>query len=245
MVDRRTTPDILAALGALPKEKTEPNLGADLDSSLNQSPNKPVQKSPERLEETFSRAVQSVVSLGRVLGRRKLIHWLDEIRDTIVAQKEEETAGVLSISDVSGWLRKRLGAASTIRHYLATGRIVEHPYKVDIWTRFNGKPTRIDMWIECKDQKSPIKRKDVLALVRKAVDVFYAAHADKKDFWFDRLMLISSAPFDPKAIEAANRYGVTCVIYDGATYRIEAYKDWQRKPRWLDEAEIALDRLQG
>jgi len=101
------------------------------------------------------------------------------------------------------------------------------------------------MWIECKDRKSPVKRKDVLTLVRKAVDVYYSAHADKKDFWFDRLMLVSSAPFDPKAITEANRYGVTCVLYDDAGYQIQACKEWKRKPRWLKEAERALDKLQG
>ena len=245
MVDRRNTPDILATLGALPKEKTEIRQGAKLGFSSEQSQEAVMQESSEHLEEIINRAAQSVVSLGRIMGKRKLVDWLDEIRDTIVIQKDRETAGLLSIPDVAVWLKKSLGAAITTRNYLTTGRVIEHPYKVDIWARIPGKQTQIDMWIECKDRKSPVKRKDVLTLVRKAVDVYYSAHADKKDFWFDRLMLVSSAPFDPKAITEANRYGVTCVLYDDAGYQIQACKEWKRKPRWLKEAERALDKLQG
>ena len=166
MIDRRNTPDILAALGALPKEKTEIRQRANLGLSSEQSQEAVMQDSSEQLEEIINRAAQSVVSLGRVMGKRKLVDWLDEIRDTIVVQKEQETAGLLSTLDVAAWLKKRLGAAITTRDYLITGRVIEHPYKVDVWARIPGKQAQIDMWIECKDRKSPVKRKDVLTLVR-------------------------------------------------------------------------------
>lgn len=245
MVDRRNTPDILASMGALPKERILSSRDRHPDAIIHQSFDQSSHVSTEGVEETLTRATQALTALGGVLGRKKLIRWLDEIRDTILTQKDQGFSSQLSIPDITIWLTKHLKAANTAPYYLITGRIVEHPYKVDIWARFIRRQTQTEMWIECWDKNSLVKPKDILSLVRKAVDVFYAAHADKRVFSFDRLMLISSSPFDPIAIAAANRYGVSCVLYDNLKYTFQACEDWQQKPKWLAKAEETLEELQG
>ena len=125
-----------------------------------------------------------------------------------------------------------------------SGLEVKRPYEVDVWALFKGGffKGRSDLWIECKDRKSTIKRKDISDLVHKAKDVYHAAQENKQDFWFDNLMLASTSRFDSDAIKTANQFGVTCIYYDGKKYTQQNETDWQDKnPLWLKEAEVAYD----
>jgi len=119
--------------------------------------------------------------------------------------------------------------------------MVSDPYEVDAWAHFKGEGAQadLDVWIECRDSEEPVRKRDIMKFVQKATDVFHAAHTDKQDFWFDRLILIATAGFDIMALELADQVGVTCVSYDEADFTFESNPNWKLKPGWLRDAQAS------
>lgn len=195
----------------------------------------------------MDRAASALVIVAEVLGRERLVDWLTEMKEFFNEEDEGETQrmapGEESVRNVASWLEKRMGAESTIIRSSAKGLNAKIPYEVDIWAHFRGERFRsdLDMWIECYQGQIPIKKKTVLSLVQKATDVYHRVHTNHEGLFFDRLMIVSSAPFDPDALAFADQCGVVCVLHDGSGYRIQTEENWKLKPRWFRDAEAVED----
>lgn len=154
----------------------------------------------------------------------------------------KKAMGMALEEKVEKWAKNRFKASQTAIRYLTTGLSVKRPYEVDVWVRIPRGLFRsdIDLWIECKDRNSSIKRRDISDLISKAKDVYEAADAGKHEFWFDTLMLVSTSRYDSDAIALADQEGVACIFYDGKTYMLKNNWDWDNKPKWLRDIEAAI-----
>ncbi|MDY6911701.1 MAG: hypothetical protein SVM79_05010 [Chloroflexota bacterium] len=232
MTARKRTPDIL---GTLLKETGAGRFWPETVSPLNE-----LIGTPE--------AIDILPAFASVLGYRSVDR---RVKAENASKNDKSTVAeaILLTSfehSVAVWAKEHLKARQTTPHYLATGLMHSYPYSVDVWAHFNGGHFRsyFDMWVECKDQVLPVNRNDISALMLKAIDVFCAAHAQRQDFWFDRLMIVSTAEFDSDALALANDYGVVCVHYAGTNYLIQTNENWQQKPKWIIKAEETLESLQ-
>lgn len=202
----------------------------------------------EYFESLLDRGASALELVAEVLGRPRLVKWLDEMKvvfsgEDVVMEEEQEEKREQSTGfkqKVATWTENHFGATSATVDYSANGLTTKMPYEVDIWAHFNGENSRTDleMWVECRESRNSVKSRDILNLVRKATDVFNAAHTVKQEFWFDRLMIVSSAPFEDSALEIAVQRGVICVLCDGAGYELQTEENWRLKPSWLRDAEL-------
>ncbi len=151
----------------------------------------------------------------------------------------EKASGIEFERKVEVWAKNRFKASKTVMRYHARGLSVTRPYEVDVWVRVPRGFLRHDndIWIECKDRKASIKRKDISDLISKARDVYESANAGLHDFWFDTLMFVSTSSYDFDAIVLADQEGVACVFYDGKRY--ELHNEWKSSsnPKWLRDVK--------
>ncbi|MFO8101938.1 MAG: hypothetical protein R6U37_07230 [Dehalococcoidia bacterium] len=253
MVDRRNTPDILGDLlgGSPPPAPSNSQKEAEKSSAKQSGGLSEVskstdleQKDPQYFENLLEHAASALVLVGQVLGHQRLVAWLDEMRDifasdeTVAARKAPEESFKQSTAN---WAERRLGAKTTDIHYKANGLAVTDPYEVDVWAHFKGEGAQsdLDVWLECRDVEEPVRKSDIMKFVQKGTDVFHAAHTGKQDFWFDRLILVSTSSFDVLALELADQVGVTCVSCDDTTYEFQSNPNWKLKPGWLRDAEAS------
>ncbi|MBT4512747.1 MAG: hypothetical protein HOC20_11125 [Chloroflexi bacterium] len=259
MVERKGTPDILGDLlsvGKPPKREPEDisNSGLNVeaasvnkDQPVAKQPSVPVNMNPTDIEAQFAQATNTLALLAPVVGSQRLLEWLDDMRNTLGRKDRQSAQSIQAKPNIAAWVKQHLSARMAAVDHMATGLLVNVRYNVDVWARINCEQfnTEYDLWVEYREKNASIKTKDIYSLVRKGIDVFYAARAHKRDFWFDRLMLVSSSPFDLSTISLAEDYGVICVLYDGTDFEIKTDIDWQLKPTWLRHAEEALEGLQG
>jgi len=257
MANRKKTPDILGDLlggnnlvapespaktvTSKTKHKAHP-AGQPKTSTSDQQTGKPAESDAEYFETLLDRAASALELVAEVLGRRRLVRWLDEMKEAFSTEESASDRKIPSATfrqNCASWATNHLGAESTTMRYLANGLSSGEPYEVDIWAHFKGEGSQndLDIWIECVDSEPSIKRKHILKLVDKATDVFHAAHTEKQEFWFDRLMLVSTSPFDASALELAEQEGVVCILYDGTSYVFQSEGNWKLKPKWFREAQ--------
>lgn len=256
MANRKKTPDILGDLlgGAkLPKPQSKANVTEGEQAELpipennnktasRKKTNKSKEADAEYFEGLLYRGAGALELVAEVLGRRRLIEWLDEMRTFFGGQEPDSGRKGPSLAfkqNVATWAENYLGAESSTIGYLANGMESSDPYEVDVWGHIKGESSRNDLeiWFECRDGGNPVTKEDILNFVRKAVDVFEAAHTIKQEFWFDRLMLVSSVPFDDGALSYAQEEGVVCILSDGSGYQLLTEENWRLKPGWLRKAE--------
>ena len=255
MADRRSTPDILGdLLGGSPPPSSQLKFQ---ESALKKIPAKQsggdteiprVSESGEvdtnYFETLLEHAASALVLVAEVLGHQKLVDWLEEMRDVFTTDETVTTRKAPAEAfkqNAANWAKKHLGAKMATVCYLASGAMVKSPYEVDVWAQFKGEGAQsdLDVWIECRDSEESVKKKDIMKLVQKATDVFHAAHAEKQDFWFDRMMLISNSAFDHGTLELAEQIGIACVSYDGTSYSFKTKGNWKLKPNWLRDVEAS------
>ena len=258
-MDRKGTPDILGDLlrvGKPPESEPEEiptsniNDGAGLgvkEQTAPEQPSSPVIMNPTDIEAQFAQATNTLALLAPVVGSQRLLEWLDDMRNTLGRKNRQSAQAAMAKPNIATWVKQHYNARMAAVDHMATGLLVNVRYNVDVWARINCEQfhTEYDLWVEYREQNSSIKKQNIYSLVRKGIDVFYAARAHKRDFWFDRLMLVSSSPFDLSTISLAEEYGVICVLYDGTDFEVKTDIDWQQKPTWLKQAEEALEGLQG
>jgi len=254
MADRRSTPDILGDLLGGSPQPPKPASEASFQKKL---PLEEVGKSTEILKDADSpekdlkyfeslleHAGSALVLVAEVLGHQKLVDWLEEMLDvfgsdeTVMSRKAPADAFRQSAAT---WAEKHLGAKRTKIRQLANGLMVKSPYEIDVWAQFRGEGSQadLDVWIECRDLEEPVRKRDIMKLIQKGTDVFHAAHTEKQDFWFDRLLLIANSSFDADALDMAGQLGVTCVAYDGTNFQFKTRGNWKLKPNWLRDAEAS------
>mgnify|MGYP001120390059 CR=1 FL=1 len=254
MVDRRNTPDILGdLLGGSPSRSSSKSEGKESGQALpKQRQEIPKIPMPEGVsgsdlkyfESLLEHAGSALVLVAEVLGKQKLVDWLEEMldifaSDTSVASRK--APGASFKQNVATWAEKHLGARHTDTNHFAHGLLVTNPYEVDIRANFKGEGAQrdLDVWIECMDLEETVKKRDIMKLVQKATDVFHAAHTDKQEFWFDRLILVTTSSFAPEALDLADQVGVSCVTYDGTSFSFKNKSNWKLKPNWLRDAQAS------
>lgn len=139
--------------------------------------------------------------------------------------------------EVALWVKEKLKADLVETNILVSGLSVRRPYEVDVYVRKKRSFPLVpmDIWVECKDRQSSIKRKDIANLVSKAEDVFQAYKAGRERFYFDRLALVSTSKFDFDALAYADQTDVLCIYAnrDEQKYEEKNNPDWESDPNWL------------
>lgn len=261
MVTRKSTPDILGDLlrGPAPPSAQLPacsissvdHSSENLESEIAEVPCSETEEQEDKHEEIAETDVLEVDDNPEVVtdmaGVQDLEVCKDEAKEVVLTSNVSRIRAGMLQPNVAAWARNCLGAIRTTLDLQAAGFVISNPYSVDVYACcYTGQSgNRLDLWIECADRDESVNREDISSLVRKAVDVFYTAHAQKSDFWFDRLMLVSASSFDADALILADLYGVTCVRIDDTGYKIHTSENWQQKPEWLKDAQANLENLQG
>ena len=155
----------------------------------------------------------------------------------------ENNTGVELENRVKLWACKKFKATDSATRYFVNGLSVTKPFEVDVWIKI---PTGLfgwsttNVWIECKDRKASIKRRDVFDLVSKAKDVYQAVKKGKQALYFDKLMIVTTSRYDSDAIALANQEGVACYLYGGGKYSLLNEWEWDNEPKWLRDVKTAL-----
>ena len=246
MGSRKETPDILGELlggsKSFPSDPAAETLDPTKEHENRLNKDKETDADIEYGESLLARAASTLKAASQVLDQQRMLEWFAETQRSFGREDFEEGVrpqGSSLENRVVEWAERHLGAKSTSIGYLANGLTAKRRYNVDVWAHLKGDPFRpdLDLWIDCREENRPVTNKDVSEFVKKATDVFLAAHTDKQDFWFDRLMFISISPFSREVLELAEDYGVICVLYDRTSFLIQTDPYWKLKPRWLREAE--------
>jgi len=255
MANRKKTPDILGDLlggGRLPNPQSKTNMAEGEQAQLpipekdkpasRKKTNKSKEADVEYFEGLLYRGAGALELVAEVLGRRRLIEWLDDMKAFFGGQESSSDKKGPSLAfkqKVASWAENYLSAETTTIGYLANGLSATDPYEIDVWGHLKGESSRNDLeiWIECREGGGQIVQEDIFNFVKMAVDVFEAAHTIKQEFWFDRLMMVSSVPFDDSALSFAKQEGVVCILSDGSGYQLLTEENWRLKPSWLRKAE--------
>ncbi|NQT71464.1 MAG: hypothetical protein HQ553_01690 [Chloroflexi bacterium] len=267
MATRKKTPDILGDLlggsesPAEEKEsKTEFSEGEQATLPIKEfGKRKTVRKTSKSkesdvdyFESLLDRGAGALELVAEVLGRNRIVQWLDEMKKSFgekdaeveIERGRRKSPSIVYKQRVANWVENNLGAASATIDYPANGLSTRRPYEVDVWGHMKGESSRndIEIWVECKSNGTAVKRRDISTLVKRAIDVFHAAHTVKQEFWFDRLMLVSATAFEDGALELADEEGVTCIQYDETGCQFMTEDNWKLKPSWLRDAEAGRGR---
>jgi len=238
MATRRETPDILGSF-------TEPSPIIQRQRSQDDPPPwAGPGLAPERLSAWLDELAHTLPLCAEVLGRDRVLAWLQGLRERL-ERRETSTDGRRRLKEEAHhWILHDVGAKAAVLNLEVPGLISSRPYVVDIWACLGSRRSTegVDLWVECRAGQ-PATAREVRQLARKAVDVYYAARAQRRDLWFDRLMLLAEG-FDPPALEEASRLGVACIVWESGK-RPSGRFDWEEKPLWLRKAEEVLEQLQG
>ena len=162
---------------------------------------KPKEADIDYFESLLDRGAGALELVASVLGRNRIVQWLDEMRKSfgetdveVEIERGRKSPSIVYKQRVANWVENNLGATSTTIDYPANGLSTRRPYEVDVWGHMKGENSRndIEIWVECKSNGTAVKRRDISTLVKRAIDVFHAAHTVKQEFWFDRLMIVSA-----------------------------------------------------
>ena len=102
---------------------------------------------------------------------------------------------------------------------LVRGRITKRAYEVDIHATKEKRvmlinKKRYDLWVECKNLKTPVKRNHINSLIRKAQDLRKGYQEKFEDWCADILVVFSKSGFDIDAIKIADEYSIYLVSVD-------------------------------
>ena len=210
---------------------------------------KPKEADVDYFESLLDRGAGALELVAEVLGRNRIVQWLDEMKASfgetdVEIKRDRKSPSIVYKQRIANWVENNLGAESTAIDYPANGLSTRRPYEVDVWGHMKGENSRndIEIWVECKSNGTAVKRRDISTLVKRAIDVFHAAHTVKQEFWFDRLMMVSATSFEDSALELAEQEGVTCIQYDETGCQFVTEDNWKLKPSWLRDAETGRGR---
>jgi hypothetical protein len=139
---------------------------------------------------------------------------------------------------VAIWAKKHYGGS--VRERLLVNGPAKRPYEVDVSVRVPRLISFDDIWIECRDRRDRVKVVDILDLVGKGRHVFQACASGKQEFYFNRLVLVSTSPFDTDALNLADHEGVECFLYDGQRYIQQNTRKITFNEKWLRDAKATV-----
>ena len=128
---------------------------------------------------------------------------------------------------VAKWAKEYFSADKVETNILMNGNTVKRPYEIDVYVHRTvlllfGE----DIWIECKNIKSSIKRTHIFKLLSSAKDIEDARDAGREKFYFDKLAFVSTSKFDVDALSYAEDNDIACFHYDGKKYELKNEPDW-------------------
>lgn len=110
------------------------------------------------------------------------------------------------------------------------GLAVKRPYEVDVHVlrKVDISLNQQNIWIECKNLSSIIKRDHILLLKSKMKDVEDAFNENREKIYFDKGAIASTSDFDSDAILAADNE-IACIYYNKTTNSFTL----KNKPEWI------------
>jgi hypothetical protein len=127
---------------------------------------------------------------------------------------------------VAKWAKRYFDATEVQTNILVNGLRVKRPYEVDVHVYKKKLLSQSDIWVECKDISSSIRRTHIFKLLSSAQDVEDAHHEGREEFYFDRLVFVSSSNFDTDALSYADENDIACFHYDGKKYVLKNNPSW-------------------
>ena len=124
---------------------------------------------------------------------------------------------------VARWAKRYFDADLVETNILMNGLRVKRPYEIDVhvyWESGLLFKEEHDLWIECKDMKSSVKRTHIFKLIESAKDIEDACKEGREDFYFDHLAIATTSRFDQDALAYATDHEIACIVYDGKRFRI-------------------------
>lgn len=122
---------------------------------------------------------------------------------------------------VAKWAKEFFSADKVETNILMNGNNVKRPYEIDVHVHKAGLLTSEDIWIECKNIKSSIKRTHMFKLLSSANDIKDACEAGREKFYFDKLVFVSTSNFDVDALSYAAENNIACFHYDGENMELK------------------------
>lgn len=142
---------------------------------------------------------------------------------------------------VAAWARRKFKGSTEVDKN-AKGLVGVRPHNIDVKLQIKKgrwSSDTDDIWIECKckEEKSSVKRTEILKLIDAAQDVYkYAKSLNIDVIWYNGLMFASNVRFDEDALNYANEFDVLCVQYESGKFMFKNDpKDWLREPHWLEQ----------
>ncbi len=136
---------------------------------------------------------------------------------------------------VASWAKRKFNT-DFAKSDLVNGMVARRPHQVDIHVRKKKLFGQDDIWIECKNMTSSVKRTHISKLVDDAKDVYKAFDKGGEEYYYNGLLFVSTSKFDHDALRYADEYDVLCIIFDGKTYKQQNNpKYWLGQPQWLDQ----------
>ena len=154
-------------------------------------------------------------------------------RETVPPVSRETTTekGQAFEKKVARWAKRKLNLDDVERNCKFKGKVAVQPFEIDIVGLKTvggliGRATEV-FWIECKDRKGTIKRRDIFDFWQKAVDVkknvpaitWSGLSKEQVKMSWDYLMFVSTSRFDIDAIKVAKEHKIACYYYDGKTFQ--------------------------
>jgi len=127
---------------------------------------------------------------------------------------------------VAKWAKRYFNAGEVKTNILMNGLRVKRPYEIDVHVHRKRFLSEANIWIECKDISSSIKRTHIFKLKSSAEDIEDAYNVDREDFYFDRLAFVSTSKFDVDALSYADDNDIACFHYDGKKYELKNQPSW-------------------
>ena len=148
---------------------------------------------------------------------------MSKVRTSSITPRHEK--GHKFEKKVARWAKRYFNADDVKTNILVNGLSSKRPYEVDVHV-IKGRFLRKDIWIECKNRKSSIKRVDVFKLLSAAKDIEGACKDGREDFYFDRLAIVSTSDFDLDALSYAEDNDVACFRYTNNKYELKNKVSW-------------------
>ncbi|PKP58127.1 MAG: hypothetical protein CVT88_07860 [Candidatus Altiarchaeales archaeon HGW-Altiarchaeales-1] len=149
-------------------------------------------------------------------------------------QSKETKGHTFEKEVVAPWAKKYFkGYVET--NIFKNGLSVKRPYEVDVHVTSRKKGIRgillkdtNDIWIECKNRESSIKRTDIMKLVSAAEDVEAAFEEGREDFYLEKLVFVSVSKYDSDALSYAEEKNVACFQYknEKVPFKLLNKVDW-------------------
>jgi len=146
----------------------------------------------------------------------------DKIPQDVKGKARDRLKGHEFEKIVAKWAKRYFKADKVKLNHLRRGYKAKRPYEIDVWVYKEGGflSGGWDIWIECKNIKSSIKRDHIMKLFSKIKDVNDAVDEglSKEGRTFDYGVIVTTSRFDIDALEWATDNEIACFRYENGRF---------------------------